>query len=222
MNVVGRRAGSSRRQVVIVAARDAAHGSRRARQRRRHRRAHADRPRLPGPRRPRRRSCSPRWTGRTSGEVGARQLVEALPTPDFVDAVLVISDLGAPARGRPGARRRGRTTTPRAGDRASAHAGGVACARSWAAHAGGSGTLGQLARLVVPARRSARRACSWRRATTRSGSPGAASCRPRGRPAGGARPGPPRRARPRARSARCPRSTRAPARARAGELPARP
>ena len=94
VNVVGRRAGSSRRQIVIIAARDAARI-----------------PEAPG-------SASDTaalmqlarvYQGRPSektlvlasvdgsnlGEVGARKLVDVLPAPDLVDAVLVISDLGS-------------------------------------------------------------------------------------------------------------------------------
>jgi hypothetical protein len=94
VNVVGRRAGSSRRQIVIIAARDAARV-----------------PEAPG-------SASDTaalmqlarvYQGRPSektlvlasvdgsnlGEVGARELVDVLPAPDLVDAVLVISDLGS-------------------------------------------------------------------------------------------------------------------------------
>ncbi len=94
VNVVGRRAGSSRRQIVIIAARDAARV-----------------PEAPG-------SASDTaalmqlarvYQGRPSdktlvlasvdgsnlGEVGARKLVDVLPAPDLVDAVLVISDLGS-------------------------------------------------------------------------------------------------------------------------------
>ena len=94
VNVVGRRAGSSRRQIVIIAARDAAKV-----------------PEAPG-------SASDTaalmqlarvYQGRPSqktlvlasvdgsnlGEVGARKLVDVLPAPDLVDAVLVISDLGS-------------------------------------------------------------------------------------------------------------------------------
>ena len=94
VNVVGRRAGSSRQQIVIIAARDA-----------------ATVPEAPG-------SASDTaalmqvarvYQGRPSektlvlasvdgsnlGEVGARELVDVLPAPDLVDAVLVISDLGS-------------------------------------------------------------------------------------------------------------------------------
>jgi MFS family permease len=94
VNVVGRRAGGSRRQIVIVAARDA-----------------TSVPDAPG-------SASDTaalmqiarvYQGRPSnktlvlasidgeqlGQAGARELVDVLPEPDLVDAILVVSDLGA-------------------------------------------------------------------------------------------------------------------------------
>src|SRR5215211_8302647 len=94
VNVIGRRAGSSRRQIVIVAARDA-----------------ATVPEAPG-------SAADTaaimqlarvYQGRPSektlvlasvdgsylGQAGARRLVDALPAPELVDAVIVVSDLGS-------------------------------------------------------------------------------------------------------------------------------
>jgi hypothetical protein len=94
VNVLGRRAGSSRRQIVIVAARDAAVV-----------------PDVPGTAadtaalmqlarvfqgRPSRKTLVlASVDGSNLGQVGARELVAELPRPDLVDAILVISDLGA-------------------------------------------------------------------------------------------------------------------------------
>ena len=100
VNVIGRRAGSSRRQIVIVAARDA-----------------ASVPETPGSAadtaalmqlarvyqgRPSEKTLVlASVDGSNLGEVGARRLVEVLPEPDLVDAVLVISDLGSRANEGP-------------------------------------------------------------------------------------------------------------------------
>ena len=94
VNVIGRRAGSSRRQIVIVAARDAAVV-----------------PDVPGTAadtaalmqlarvfqgRPSRKTLVlASVDGSNLGQGGARELVAELPRPDLVDAILVISDLGA-------------------------------------------------------------------------------------------------------------------------------
>ncbi len=147
VNVIGRRAGSTRRQVVIVAARDAATA-----------------PEVPGSAadtaalmqiarvyqgRPSEKTLVlASVDGSNLGEVGARQLVEELPTPDFVDAVLVISDLGA---------RRANGPVLQAWSNDSRRA-GIGLQRTLAesvrqelgSSAGGSGTLGQLARLSFP------------------------------------------------------------------------
>jgi hypothetical protein len=147
VNVIGRRAGSSRRQVVIVAARDA-----------------ATTPDVPGSAadtaalmqiarvyqgRPSEKTLVlASVDGSNLGEVGARQLVEALPTPDFVDAVLVISDLGAERADGP---------VLQAWSNDSGRS-GIGLQRTLAesvrqelgGSAGGSGTLGQLARLSFP------------------------------------------------------------------------
>jgi hypothetical protein len=147
VNVIGRRAGSSRRQVVIVAARDA-----------------AETPEVPGSAadtaalmqfarvyqgRPSEKTLVlASVDGSNLGEVGARQLVEALPTPDFVDAVLVISDLGAGEADGPflqawsnDSRRAGIGLQRTLAESVRQELGGSA---------GGSGTLGQLARLSFP------------------------------------------------------------------------
>ena len=146
VNVVGRRAGSSRRQIVIVAARDA-----------------ASVPDAPG-------SASDTaalmqvarvYQGRPSkktlvlasvdgahlGQAGARRLIEVLPAPDLVDAVVVVSDLGSKDGGPP----------VQAWSNDSTRA-GIALQRTVAESirlelgggGGGSGTFGQLARLSFP------------------------------------------------------------------------
>jgi hypothetical protein len=147
VNVIGRRAGSSRRQIVIVAARDA-----------------ATVPEVPGSAadtaalmqlarvfqgRPSRKTLVlASVDGSNLGEVGARELVDVLPAPDLVDAVLVISDLGSatsngsilqawsdnPTRAGIGLQR---TVT-------------ASIRQELGASTGGSGTLGQLARLSFP------------------------------------------------------------------------
>ena len=94
VNVIGRRAGSSRSQIVIVAARDAAVV-----------------PDVPGTAadtaalmqlarvfqgRPSRKTLVlASVDGSNLGQVGASELVSELPRPDLVDAILVISDLGS-------------------------------------------------------------------------------------------------------------------------------
>src|SRR3954454_8473975 len=146
VNVVGRRAGSSRRQIVIVAARDA-----------------ASVPDAPG-------SASDTaalmqvarvYQGRPSkktlvlasidgshlGQAGARRLIEVLPEPDLVDAVVVVSDLGA--KGGGSSVQAWSNDTTRAGialqrtavDSIRLELGGAG---------GGTGTFGQLARLSFP------------------------------------------------------------------------
>ena len=147
VNVVGRRAGSSRRQIVIIAARDAERV-----------------PEAPG-------SASDTaalmqlarvYQGRPSektlvlasvdgsnlGEVGARKLVDVLPAPDLVDAVLVISDLGSRSSDGPllqawsnDSTRAGIGLQRTAADSIREELGGSG---------EGSGAIGQLARLSFP------------------------------------------------------------------------
>ena len=147
VNVIGRRAGSSRRQIVIVAARDAV--------------ATPDAPgsaadtaalmqvaRVYQGRPSRKTLVLASVDGSNLGEVGARELVAELPTPDLVDAILVISDLGS--RGS-----RGPLLQAWSND---SHRAGVGLQRTVAESirrelgrsAGGSGAFGQLARLSFP------------------------------------------------------------------------
>src|SRR5215210_4320216 len=147
VNVIGRRAGSSRRQIVSVAARDA-----------------ATVPEVPGSAadtaalmqlarvyqgRPSEKTLVlASVDGSNLGEVGARQLVEVLPEPDLVDAVLVISDLGSATNDGPILQAWSNDST-RAG---------IGLQRTvvesireeLGASPGGSGSLGQLARLSFP------------------------------------------------------------------------
>ncbi|HEX6652173.1 MAG TPA: hypothetical protein VF072_05480 [Thermoleophilaceae bacterium] len=146
VNVVGRRAGSSRRQIVIVAARDA-----------------ASVPDAPGSAadtaalmqvarvyqgRPSKKTLVlASIDGSHLGQAGARRLIEVLPEPDLVDAVVVVSDLGAKGGGPP----------VQAWSNDSTRA-GIALQRTVAESirlelggaGGGSGTFGQLARLSFP------------------------------------------------------------------------
>jgi hypothetical protein len=146
VNVVGRRAGSSRRQIVIVAARDA-----------------ASVPDAPGSAadtaalmqvarvyqgRPSRKTLVlASIDGSHVGQAGARELIEVLPEPDLVDAVIVVSDLGAGGGGSP----------VQAWSNDSTRA-GVALQRTavesikleLGSAGGGSSTFGQLARLSFP------------------------------------------------------------------------
>ena len=147
VNVIGLRAGRSRRQIVIVAARDAgsvpdAPGSA------------ADTASL--------MQLARVYQGRPSqktlvlasvdgsdlGEVGATELISDLPTPEFVDAVLVISDLGAHSSSGPllqawsnDTRRAGIGLQRTVANSIREEVGGSA---------GGSGALGQFARLSFP------------------------------------------------------------------------
>jgi hypothetical protein len=147
VNVIGRRAGRTRRQIVVVAARDAgavpdAPGSA------------ADTAALMQLARVYQGRASQKTLvlasvdGSTLGEVGAKELVAELLEPELVDAVLVISDLGARTSRGPllqawsnDARRAGIGLQRTAARSIRAELG---------ASAGGSGTLGQLARLSFP------------------------------------------------------------------------
>ena len=189
VNVVGRRAGSSRRQIVIVAARDAATRARGARQRRGHGRAHAARPRLPGAAvredagaglggrlEPRRGGRPPARGGAAGAGAGGRRA----------------RDLGPRLARRTTARssRRGRTTRPAPASASSARS-RTRSGRSSATPAGAAGRSGS-SRGCRSRSGSARRASCWSRATTPCASPAAGSCRRTARPVRGDRPGPAR------------------------------
>jgi hypothetical protein len=147
VNVVGRRAGSSRRQIVIVAARDAATVPEAPR-------SAADTAalmqlaRVYQGRPSRKTLVLASVDGSNLGEVGARRLVDLLPAPQFVDAVLVVSDLGSEAND---------VALIQAWS-ADAGRAGIGLQRTVAESvrqelglsAGGSGAFGQLARLSFP------------------------------------------------------------------------
>ena len=147
VNVVGRRAGSSRRQIVIVAERDA-----------------ATVPDAPGSAadtaalmqfarvyqgRPSEKTLVlASVDGSNLGQAGARRLADALPEPELVDAVIVVSDLGSRTSDGP---------LLQAWSNDSSRA-GIGLQRTAAesirqeldSSAGGAGALGQLARLSFP------------------------------------------------------------------------
>ena len=151
------------------------------------------------------------------GQAGARRLIEVLPEPDLVDAVVVVSDLGARGGGPP----------VQAWSNDSTRA-GIALQRTVAesirlelgSAGGGSGTFGQLARLSFPIGIGAQGVLldlGLRRGAD-LGQRGAAARRQRA--AGGHRPRPAGRAGPRnAQDAHGPRRGPAPG-ARAEELSA--
>ena len=147
VNVVGRRAGSSRRQIVIVAERDA-----------------ATVPEAPG-------SASDTaalmqfarvYQGRPSektlvlasidgsnlGQAGARRLVEALPEPELVDAVIVVSDLGS--RTSEGSLLQTWSNDSSRAGIALQRTAGESISEELDSSAGGSSALGQFARLSFP------------------------------------------------------------------------
>ena len=147
VNVIGRRAGRSRQQVVVVAARDA-----------------SSVPDAPGSAadtaallelarvfegRPSRKTLVlTSIDGSTMGELGAERLVDELGDPDLVDAVIVISNLGARAGGES-------PIVPWSNDSKRV---GIALERTLAASLreeldrspGSAGAVGQLARLSFP------------------------------------------------------------------------
>ena len=146
-NVIGRRAGRSRRQIVVVAARDAAvvpeaTGSAADTA------ALLELARVLGGRPTRKTLVLASVDGSNLGEVGTTKLMEELPSPELVDGVLVMSDLASPSR-------RGPFVQVWSND---SRRGGIALARTVndsirqevEAKMGGSGVLGQMARLSFP------------------------------------------------------------------------
>jgi hypothetical protein len=147
VNVVGRRAGLTRRQIVVVAERDAsvvpdAAGSAADTA------ALLELARVFEGRATRKTLVLASTDGSALGEVGAIRLAEELGSPALVDAVLVVSDLGSPTR-------RGPFLQAWSNDSRRA---GIALQRTVAdsirqeldRSAEGSGALGQLARLSFP------------------------------------------------------------------------
>lgn len=146
-NVVGVRAGSSRRQLVVVAARDAqvepdAPGSASDTA------ALLEMARVFEGRPSSKTLVLASVDGSTLGEVGALQLVESLPAPELVDGVIVMSDLGARAR-------RGSPLQAWSNDSLRASIGGQrtvaeSIRRELEIEVGATGSLGQLARMSFP------------------------------------------------------------------------
>jgi hypothetical protein len=147
VNVIGRRAGRSRRQIVIVADRDAAvvpdatgSASDTA--------ALIQLARVLEGRATRKTLVLASLDGSNLGGVGVGQLIERLPNPDLVDGVLAISDLGSPTRRGP-LLQAWSTDERRAGiglQRTVAES----IRRELEVQVGSSGVLGQLARLSFP------------------------------------------------------------------------
>jgi hypothetical protein len=146
-NVIGRRAGRSRHQIVVVANRDAAvvpeaTGSAADTA------ALIELARVLEGRATRKTLVLVSLDGSNLGEVGARRLVAELPGPDLVDGVLAMSDLASPTRRGPFLQAWS-TDERRAGiglQRTVADS----IRREVGAAAGGSGTYGQVARLSFP------------------------------------------------------------------------
>jgi len=147
VNVIGRRAGRSRRQIVIVAARDAAvvpeaTGSAADTA------ALLELARVFQGRPTRKTLVLASVDGSNLGEVGTSELLAELPGPELVDGVVVISDLASPTR-------RGPFLQAWSNDSRRA---GIGLQRTVSesirqeldAEPGGSGVLGQLARLSFP------------------------------------------------------------------------
>jgi hypothetical protein len=100
VNVIARRAGQLRRQIVIVAARDAAvvpeaTGSAADTA------ALVEMARVFEGRPSRKTLVLASVDGSTLGEVGTSQLLEELPSPEMVDGIIVMSDLASPSRRGP-------------------------------------------------------------------------------------------------------------------------
>ncbi len=195
VNVIGKRAGRSRREVVVVAARDAAGipdaGSSAA-----DTAALLELARIFEGRPSAKTLVLASIDGTTLGEIGTSKLVEDLDRPDLVDGVVVMTGFGNPVRERPLI-----VATSNGTERA-----GIGLERTLAASlrlelprgaAAGPGAIGQFAAARVPARdRLAGRAARERlRCRSRLGRRRAA--RQRVDPARAARPGSPRCARAR-------------------------
>jgi hypothetical protein len=146
-NVIGRRAGRSRRQIVVVAARDAgvvpdATGSAADTA------ALLELARVFEGRPTEKTLVLASVDGSNLGEVGTTALLDELPSPDLVDGLLVISDLGS-------ATRRGPIVQAWSGDSRRSSIGLTrtvveSLRQEVEAGLGGSGALGQLARLSFP------------------------------------------------------------------------
>jgi hypothetical protein len=147
VNVIGRRAGQLRRQIVIVAARDAAvvpeaTGSAADTA------ALVEMARVFEGRPSRKTLVLASVDGSTLGEVGTSQLLEELPSPEMVDGIIVMSDLASPSR-------RGPFVQAWSNDSSRAGIGlqrtvSESISQELEFDPGTSGALGQLARLSFP------------------------------------------------------------------------
>lgn len=147
LNVIGRRAGESRRQIVVVAGRDAA-GEPDAAGSAADTAALIELARVFEGRPSRKSLVLVSVDGTTLGEVGTVRLLDELDEPELVDAVLFASGLGGGGGGPPTIAAWGNTTT-RAG--ISLQRTAAESVRSeLEAPAEGPGSLGQLARLAFP------------------------------------------------------------------------
>jgi hypothetical protein len=147
VNVIARRAGQLRRQIVIVAARDAAvvpeaTGSAADTA------ALVEMARVFEGRPSRKTLVLASVDGSTLGEVGTSQLLEELPSPEMVDGIIVMSDLASPSR-------RGPFVQAWSNDSSRAGIGlqrtvSESISQELEFDPGTSGALGQLARLSFP------------------------------------------------------------------------
>lgn len=147
VNVIGRRAGRSRQQIVIVANRDAARipeatGSAADTA------ALIELARALEGRATRKTLVLASLDGSTLGEVGATELLSDLPGPDLVDGVLAISDLAAPETR--GSRVQAWSTDERRAGIGLQRTVSESIRRELDSAQGGTGSLGQLARLSFP------------------------------------------------------------------------
>lgn len=145
-NVIGRRVGRLRRQIVIVAARDAAvvpeaTGSAADTA------ALLELARVFGGRPTRKTLVLASVDGSTLGEAGATELLAELPPPELVDGVLVISDLAVPAIESP---LQAWSTNPRRAGVGLQRTVSESIRQEIDVDQSGAGPLGQLARLSFP------------------------------------------------------------------------
>jgi hypothetical protein len=147
VNVIGRRAGRSQRQIVIVADRDAravpdATGSAADTA------ALIELARVLQGRATTKTLVLVSLDGGTLGEVGATELLKELPDPDLVDGVLAMSDLASPTRR--GSYLQAWSTNERRAGIGLQRTAAESIRRELDSTAGSTGTLGQIARLSFP------------------------------------------------------------------------
>ena len=197
VNVIGRRAGRSRRQIVVVAARDAARRAGRARQRRRHRRADRAGAGVRGPavaqdaraRLGRRLDARRGGRERLVSELGSRRT--------WSTRVLVVSDLGSPTRRGPSVQAWSNDSR-RAGIGLQRTVAGLDPPGARTRAGGGAGVVRASSRGSPSRSASGRRACCSSERLRRGAHLGQRRAAAAGqRPGRGDRRGPARRARPR-------------------------